>query len=72
MNKIRINDVVVVPKELTGLTHDKKESMIAEVVGIYRNFFNVRYEDSTWQQSIMWKDVDKVRNLTTLFAERTA
>ena len=66
---IKIGDIVIVPKELSGLTHDKKESMLAEVVGIYRNFFNVRYENSTWEQSIKWCDVNKLRNLSALLVE---
>lgn len=60
---VSIGNIVVVPKELTGLTHDKKESMLAEVVGIYRNFFNVKYENSRWEQSVKWSDIDKVQIL---------
>lgn len=61
---IEVGDIVIVPKEISSLTHDKKESMLAEVVGIYRNFFNVRYENSTWEQSIKWCDQNKLKNMT--------
>lgn len=96
--KFEIGDVVVIPMELAGLTHERKEAMVAEVVGKYRHFFNIKYkivkhdykdkyvvdvndvigtfvlingspevfEDSTFEQSILWKDANKVKNISAL------
>lgn len=98
--KFEVGDIVVVPVSLAGLTHDKKVPMVAEVVGKYRHFFNIKYKivkreyerkcklnitdnvgtyvllngnpemfkDSTFEQSILWKDANKVRNVTSLVA----
>ena len=62
-NKFKVGDIVVVPKELAELTHEEKGSQIAEVVGLYRNFFNVKYLDLPYQQSIQYKDGGHVRKL---------
>ena len=50
-NKINIGDIVIISSELAGLTHEEKGKQIAEVVGIYPHFFNVKYEIG-FQQSI--------------------
>lgn len=62
MKKIRIGDIVIIPAELAELTHEEKGTQIAEVVGLYNHFFNVKYEIG-FQQSILWKDVNKVKLL---------
>jgi len=63
MNKLRIGDMVVVAADLAYLTHDSRKSQIAEVVGIYPHFFNVKYEEG-YQQSIQYKDISQISKLS--------
>lgn len=67
--KFRVGDVVIVPKEIAELTHEEHGSQIAEVVGLYRRFFNVKYELG-FQQSIQWKDAESVARVTVKGLER--
>ncbi len=57
--KFNVGDIVIVDNELAELTHEQKGSQIAEVVGKYRRFFNVKY-DQGFQQSILYQDGGKV------------
>lgn len=59
-NKFKVGDLVKVPEEIAHLTHDSKDSQFAKVVGLYNQFFNVEYSEG-YQQSIQYKDADKVR-----------
>lgn len=59
-NKFKVGDVIIIPKELAELTHEEYGSQIAEVVGLYRNFFNVKYLDLPFEQSIQYKDGNKI------------
>ena len=68
MNKFKVGDIVVIPKELAELTHEEKGTQIAEVVGLYRNFFNIKYPDLPFQQSIQYKDGGKVNKLVKTIA----
>lgn len=52
---VRIGDIVKVPAKICGL----QEDTFAEVVGVYRNFFNVRY-DLGWEQSFRYDDLNKL------------
>lgn len=63
IEKFQVGDVVVIPKELAMLTHEEKSSQIAEVVGLYKRFFNIKYLDLPYEQSIQYKDADKVHKL---------
>lgn len=63
MYKFQLGDIVVIPKELAELTHEEKGSQIAEVVGFYRRFFNVKYLDLPFEQSIQYKDAGFVNKL---------
>lgn len=55
MTNITIGDILKVPKSISGCNDD----VFAEVVGVYRNFFNVKYEWG-FRQSIKYTDVNKM------------
>ena len=57
--KFKLGDIVKVPAVLVGLTHDESKPQEAEVVGFYRNFFNVKYPEG-YEQSIQYKDAGLV------------
>lgn len=57
--KFKLGDIVKVPAILAGLTHDESKACEAEVVGFYRNVFNVKYPEG-WEQSIQYKDAGLV------------
>ena len=59
MRKFKIGDIVRVPASIAGLTHDKAIPQIAEVVGLYPHFFNVKYDEG-WEQSIRYADAGLV------------
>lgn len=59
-NKFNVGDIVSIPDELAYLTHEEHGDQIAEVTGLYRNFFNVKYFDLPFEQSIQYKDGSKV------------
>lgn len=61
--KFNVGDMVVVPKEIARLIRDEESSRLAEVVGKYKHFLNVRYIDTDYQQSIQYKDVGKVQRV---------
>ena len=61
--KFRLGDFVMIPKELVMLTHESRKPQLAEVVGFYRNFFNVKYIDLPYEQSIQYKDAGFVHKL---------
>lgn len=63
-NKFKVGDMVVIPGDLVHLTHESYESQIAEVVGLYRNFFNVKYLDLPYEQSIQYKDGGHINKVT--------
>lgn len=64
-NKFKVGDMVIIPGRLAELTHfEEKGIQIAEVVGLYRNFFNVKYLDLPFQQSIQYKDGGHVKKVT--------
>ena len=63
-NKFKVGDIVIVPSTLAELTHEEKGSQLAEVVGLYRNFFNVKYQNLPFEQSIQYKDGGHVNKLT--------
>lgn len=69
-NKFVVGDIVVIPKELAHLTHVEDKEQLAEVVGFYRNFFNVKYLDESlrYEQSIQYKDAGSVRKLVNKIA----
>lgn len=64
MRKFKVGDKVKVPAILAGLTHDESKACEAEVVGFYRNFFNVKYPEG-YEQSIQYRDA----GLVTLLEE---
>ena len=68
--KFKVGDIVVIPKELAHLTHVEDKEQLAEVVGFYRHFFNIKYLDErlTYQQSIQYKDAGKVKKLVDKIA----
>ena len=60
-NYITIGDTVIVSRGLASLSHPHtQKAHQGTVVGFYRNFFNVQYEDG-WQQSIMYRDINKIK-----------
>lgn len=59
-NKFNVGDIISIPDELAHLTHEARGSQFAEVVGKYRHFFNVKYLDLPYEQSIQYKDANKV------------
>lgn len=59
-NKFKVGDIVSIPDELASLTHEIHGDQIAEVVGLYRHFFNVKYLDLPYEQSIQYKDGNKI------------
>ena len=58
--KFKVGDIVKVPAAIAGLTHEKYIPQIAEVVGLYPHFFNVKYEEGGWVQSIQYRDAGLV------------
>lgn len=68
-NKFEVGDIVLIPASLAELTHfSEPGSQIAEVVGLYRHVFNVKYPNLPYEQSIQYKDAGKVN----LFLDKTA
>lgn len=59
-NKFNVGDIISIPEELARLTHEAHKDQLAEVVGKYRHFFNVKYLDMPYEQSIQYKDANKV------------
>jgi hypothetical protein len=59
-NKFNVGDIISIPEELVRLTHEAHKDQVAEVVGKYRHFFNVKYLDLPYEQSIQYKDANKV------------
>lgn len=59
-NKFNVGDIISIPEELARLTHEGYKDQLAEVVGKYRHFFNVKYLDLPYEQSIQYKDTNKV------------
>lgn len=63
-NKFNVGDIVSIPDELAYLTHEEHGDQIAEVTGLYRNFFNVKYFDLPFEQSIQYKDGGHISKVT--------
>lgn len=59
-DRFEIGETVSIPEELARLTHEAHKDQLAEVVGKYRHFFNVKYLDLPYEQSIQYKDANKV------------
>ena len=62
-NKFKVGDLVVIPKEF--MPYDNYEGTtdkIGEVVAIYRNFFNVRFDES-YERSILIRDANFINKL---------
>lgn len=57
--KFKIGDKVKVPGVIAGLTHSEYRAQPAEVVGLYKRFFNVRYTEG-FEQSIPYQDAGMV------------
>lgn len=53
--EIKVGDLLKVPAVLSGCEEDQ----FVEVVGLYRNFFNVRYNWG-FQQSFRYDDLGKL------------
>lgn len=61
--KFEIGDIVVVPKEFMGWKDAwHREEKLGEVVGLYRNVFNVRYDEG-FIQSFQYKDASFIHKL---------
>ena len=63
--KFKVGDIVIVPKELAELTHEKKGSQLAEVVELSRHIFDVKYLEAGFRQSIQYKDAGKINKILT-------
>lgn len=53
--KFKVGDQVIVPRRIAHLTHKSQEPQKAEVVGLYPNFFDVKYKEG-YLQSIQYVD----------------
>ena len=58
-SKFRVGDMVVVPGNITHLTHESTEPQIAEVTGLFPNFFDIQYKEG-FKQSIQYVDANKI------------
>lgn len=61
--KFEIGDIVVVPKEfITWRDAGHREEKLGEVVGLYRDIFNVKYDEG-FVQSFQYKDAGFIHKL---------
>ena len=62
-SKFKVGNLVVIPKEFLPYgNYEGAKDKIGEVVAIYRNFFNVRF-DQGYERSILIKDAGFINKL---------
>ena len=67
-SRFEIGDVVVIPKEyLVYENFDGREDKLAVVTAIYRNVFNVRFDEG-FERSIQIKDAKHINKLVSVIA----
>lgn len=60
--KFSVGDRVIIPESMVAVFGNERSDRAAEVVGVYKHVFNVRYS-SGYQQSISYIDAGSVRKL---------